>query len=97
MDVGFLHNAFRYFGSLIDKLPSEFYDRDPTCCTVVYEPLGVCAGILPFNWPPIHTGGKVAPALAAGNTIILKPGEQALLTVLRIVEILQTILPENVV
>jgi len=54
-------------------------------------------GILPFNWPPIHTGGKVAPALAAGNTMILKPGEQAPLTVIRIVEILQTVLPEDVV
>ena len=66
-------------------------------CTVFYEPHGVCCGILPFNWPPIHTGGKLAPALAAGNTMILKPGEQAPLTVLRIVEILGTILPKDVV
>ncbi len=57
----------------------------------------MCAGILPFNWPPIHTGGKAAPAIACGNTIILKPGEQAPLTVMRIVEILQTVLPPNVV
>lgn len=96
-DIKFLPSVFRYFGSLIDKLPLQFYDKGSTYCTVIREPLGICAGILPFNWPPIHTGGKLAPALAAGNTMILKPGEQAPLTVMRIVEILQTVLPPNVV
>ncbi|EME39725.1 hypothetical protein DOTSEDRAFT_75391 [Dothistroma septosporum NZE10] len=96
-DVNFLIGVFRFFGSIVDKLPSEFYDRGAMYCTVVHEPLGVCAGILPFNWPPIHTGGKVAPCLAAGNTIILKPGEQAPLAVAKMVEILQSVLPENVV
>ncbi|KAF2765841.1 dehydrogenase [Teratosphaeria nubilosa] len=71
-DVNFLVGVFRYFASICDKLPSEFYDRGSTYCTVFYEPQGVCCGILPFNWPPIHTGG-------------------------RIVEILQTVLPQNVV
>ncbi|KAH7419191.1 dehydrogenase [Cadophora sp. MPI-SDFR-AT-0126] len=96
-DVTFVRDIFRYYGSIVDKLPSEFYDRGSVYCQVVREPLGVVAGILPFNWPPIHTGGKIAPAIAVGNTIILKPGEQAPLTVMRIVEILQTVLPPNVV
>jgi acyl-CoA reductase-like NAD-dependent aldehyde dehydrogenase len=96
-DFAFLFSSFRYFGSLADKLPSEFFDQGPIYATVIYEPFGVCAGILPFNWPPIHTGGKLAPALAAGNTMILKPGEQAPLTVMRIVDILQTVLPPDVV
>ncbi|KAI0143865.1 dehydrogenase [Hypoxylon sp. NC0597] len=96
-DCSFLVNAFRYFGALVDKLPSQFYDRGSLHSTVIYEPFGVCVGILPFNWPPIHAAGKTAPALAAGNTIILKPGEQAPLTVIRIVEILQSILPKDVV
>lgn len=96
-DVTFLPAVFRYFGSLVDKLPSEFYDKGATYTTVVYEPYGVVAGILPFNWPPIHTGGKAAPAIAAGNTIILKPGEQAPLTAMRIIEILQSVLPKDVV
>lgn len=97
MDVPFVYAIFRYFASLCDKLPSGMYDRGNTYGLEVREPFGVVAGILPFNWPPIHTGGKIAPAIAVGNTVILKPGEQAPLTCMRIVEILQTVLPPNVV
>lgn len=96
-DVSFLINIFRFFGGLVDKLPSPFYDRGVTTATVIHEPFGVCAGILPFNWPPIHCGGKVAPCIAMGNTIIMKPGEQAPLTVMKILEILQSVLPKDVV
>ncbi|KAM0814191.1 putative Aldehyde dehydrogenase domain-containing protein [Seiridium cardinale] len=71
--------------------------RGPINTTVIYEPFGVCAGILSFNWPPIHFGGKVAPALAAGNVMIIKPGEQTPLTVLRICEIISEVLPRDVV
>lgn len=96
-DCNFLVGAFRFFAGIVDKLPSQFYDRGAMYCTVMQEPYGVCCGILPFNWPPIHTGGKLAPALAAGNTMILKPGEQAPLTVIRMVEIIEKVLPKNVV
>ncbi|KAK9769561.1 putative Aldehyde dehydrogenase domain-containing protein [Seiridium cardinale] len=71
--------------------------RGPINTTVIYEPFGVCAGILSFNWPPIHFGGKVAPALAAGNVMIIKPGEQTPLPVLRICEIISEVLPRDVV
>ena len=98
MDCAFLIGVFRYFAGIgEDKMSSEFIDQGSIHCTVVYEPYGVCVGILPFNWPPMHTGGKLAPALAAGNTMILKPGEQAPLSVMRIVEILQSVLPPDVV
>jgi hypothetical protein len=60
---------------------------------VTGEPFGVVGAILPFNWPPIHCGGKLAPALAAGNTVVIKPGEQTPLTVIRIVELLQDVFP----
>ncbi|OQU98737.1 hypothetical protein CLAIMM_04474 isoform 1 [Cladophialophora immunda] len=96
-DVNFLVQVFRYFGGLIDKLPSEFYDQGSIYASVVREPFGVVLGIIPFNWPPIHTGGKLAPALAAGNTVVLKPGEQAPLTVIRIVEILNTVFSKDVI
>lgn len=71
-DVIFMYSIFRFFGSLVDKLPSHFYDRGVTYAAVVHKPFRVCAGILPFNWPPIHCGGKLAPCIAAGNTMILK-------------------------
>lgn len=96
LDLPFLVGAFRYFGSLVDKLPSEFHDQGAVYASVVLEPLGVVGGIIPFNWPPIHTGAKVAPALAMGNTVVLKPGEQAPLTIIRIVELLNEILPPDV-
>lgn len=97
IDIFFLIQVFKYFGSIADKLPSEFFDQGSIYSTIIYEPLGVCAGIIPFNWPPIHVGGKLAPCLAAGNTMILKPGEQAPLTAIRIVEILQDVFPPDVV
>ena len=95
-DVGFLIDVLRYFGGLVGALPGEFYDKGGIYTAVVHEPLGVVGGIIPFNWPPIHIGGKVAPALAAGNTVVLKPSEQAPLTILRIVELLNTVLPPDV-
>jgi acyl-CoA reductase-like NAD-dependent aldehyde dehydrogenase len=68
----------------------------PVDARLVQEPYGVVGGIIPFNWPPIHTAAKTAPALAAGNTVVLKPPEQAPLTILRIVELLQEVLPPGV-
>ena len=95
-DINFLVWILRFFGSLVDKLPTEFYDKGAVYTSTYHEPVGVVGEIIPFNWPPIHAGGKMAPALAAGNTVVLKPSEQAPLTVLRIVELLNTVLPEDV-
>jgi acyl-CoA reductase-like NAD-dependent aldehyde dehydrogenase len=63
----------------------------------VLEPYGVVGAIIPFNWPPIHTAGKVAPALAAGNAVVIKPPEQAPLAILRLVEIITEVLPDDIV
>jgi acyl-CoA reductase-like NAD-dependent aldehyde dehydrogenase len=95
-DITFLSAIFRFFASLIDKLPTEFYDKGAIYASTYQEPVGVVGEIIPFNWPPIHTGGKLAPALAAGNTVVIKPSEQAPLTVIRIVELLNTVLPPDV-
>lgn len=59
-DIGFLTGIFRFFGSLVDKLPSDFYDTGGVYASTVLEPVGVVGEIVPFNWPPIHTGGKIA-------------------------------------
>lgn len=96
-DIPFVIGVFRFFASLVDKIPSEMYDQGSVYSSIIHEPYGVVVGILPFNWPPIHVGGKSAPALAAGNTVIIKPGEQAPLTVMRIIEIAQQVLPPGVI
>ena len=95
-DVAFSHACFDYFAGLADTLHGEILDQGPIEARIVYEPYGVVAAILPFNWPPIHFAKKCAPALAAGNTVIIKPGEQAPLSVLRMTEIANEVLPPGV-
>lgn len=60
-------------------------------------PYGVVAAIIPFNWPPIHTAGKVAPALATGNAVVLKPGEQCPLVATAIIELIAEVFPAGLV
>jgi acyl-CoA reductase-like NAD-dependent aldehyde dehydrogenase len=88
---------FEYFGSLVEVLPSQARDYGPVLDVTTLEPYGVIAAIVPFNWPPIHTAGKIAPALAVGNAVVLKPPEQAPSVVLRMVELIQSVLPDRVV
>ena len=95
-DLSFCHAGYDYFAGLADTLHGEIIDQGPIEARVVYEPYGVVAAILPFNWPPIHFTKKCAPALAAGNVVVVKPGEQAPLTVLRLVELANTVLPPGV-
>lgn len=95
-DVAFSSNCFEFFAGLGDSLPGEIIDQGPIETRVIYEPYGVVACILPFNWPPIHFAKKGAPALITGNTVVIKPGEQAPLTVLRLVEIANEVLPPGV-
>lgn len=95
-DVNFSSNAFDWFAGLADTLHGEILDQGPIEARVVYEPYGVVAALLPFNWPPIHFSKKGAPALVTGNTLVVKPGEQAPLTVLRLSEIANEVLPPGV-
>ncbi|HEY2695597.1 MAG TPA: aldehyde dehydrogenase family protein [Pseudonocardiaceae bacterium] len=96
-DVSFSSAGFDYFGGLAETLHGDVLDQGAIEARVHYEPYGVVAAILPFNWPPLHFTKKAAPALAAGNTVVVKPGEQAPLAVLRLVEIVNQILPPGVV
>jgi acyl-CoA reductase-like NAD-dependent aldehyde dehydrogenase len=95
-DIATLIGEFRFYAGLVDRLPDELYDEGNLYAKIVREPLGVTGGIIPFNWPPIHTGGKITPAIAMGNTVVLKPSEQAPLTTMRIIELLNTVLPPDV-
>ena len=97
VDVTSCHSSFDYYAGVAESIHGEIIDQGPIEARVVYEPYGVVAAILPFNWPPIHFSKKCAPALAAGNTVVIKPGEQAPLTVLRLVEIANEVLPAGVI
>lgn len=95
-DVTACIGSFVQYSGLADMLRGELRAHGAIESRVVYEPYGVVASILPFNWPPIHFGRTVAPALLGGNTVIVKPGEQAPLAALRLVEIANTVLPPGV-
>ena len=70
----------------------------PTANGSAPEPIGVCGQIIPWNFPLMMAAWKIAPALACGNTVVLKPAETTSLTALRLAEILQEIdLPPGVV
>lgn len=89
--------SFEFFASVALGMHGEFFPGGPVDTHTFGEPYGVVAGIIPFNWPPIHTSAKLAPALAAGNVVVLKPPEQCPLAVLRIVELLEPIFPPGVI
>ena len=97
VDVVSSHTSFDYYGGIAESVSGQILDQGPIEARVVYEPYGVVAAILPFNWPPIHFSKKAAPALPVGNTVVMKPGDQAPLTVLRLVEIANEVLPPGVI
>ncbi|MFB7763890.1 aldehyde dehydrogenase family protein [Streptomyces xiamenensis] len=88
---------FEFFAGAVHDLPGSARASNRILDVTTLTPYGVVAAIIPFNWPPIHTAGKIAPALAVGNAVVLKPPEQGPLTTLRIVDLLREILPDDVV
>ena len=91
--------CFRYYAGLVTKPTGQTIDVPAqSVTTVVREPIGVCGQIIPWNYPLLMAAWKLAPALAAGNTCVLKPSEYTPLTAIRLAEILQELdLPEGVV
>ncbi|SFQ60687.1 betaine-aldehyde dehydrogenase [Amycolatopsis arida] len=77
IDMDDIAACFRYFGKLAAMNAGRVVDSgDPNAISrVVHEPVGVCGLITPWNYPLLQTAWKVAPALAAGNTFVLKPSE----------------------
>ncbi|KAG4431548.1 hypothetical protein IFR05_012961 [Cadophora sp. M221] len=75
--------AFRYYAGWADKIEGESFGADDGTYKIVrHEPLGVCAGIAPWNAPILYVGWKIAPAIAAGNTYIFKSSEKSPLSAL---------------
>lgn len=89
LDVPRTAATFRYFGGMADKLEGSVIPVEPGFLNyVVREPVGVVGQIVPWNFPLMFTSWKLGPALAAGNTAVLKPAEITPLTSLRIAELI---------
>ncbi|KAI8666061.1 hypothetical protein NCS57_00829700 [Fusarium keratoplasticum] len=76
-DLDESYNVFRYYAGAADKITGRTIETSPAkLAYVLQEPLGVCGQIIPWNFPFMMLAWKVAPALACGNTVVLKPAEQ---------------------
>ncbi len=94
VEAGTVADIFDFFGGLGGELKGESVPFAPDVLSVtVREPLGVVGAIIPWNVPMLLMALKVAPALVAGNTIVVKSAEEAPLAVLRICELVNRVLP----
>ena len=87
-EPGSAAGTFRYYAEAIDKVYGEIAPTAENVLGLVHRaPVGVVAAIVPWNFPMMIGAWKVAPALAAGNSVVLKPAEGASLTLLRLAEL----------
>lgn len=90
-------DCFVFYGGLAGELKGETVPFSPTMLTFTQrEPIGVVGAILPWNAPLMLMAFKIAPALAAGNAVVVKSAEEAPLAALRIIEIMNEVLPAGV-
>ena len=99
LDVPRTALCFRYFGGMADKLEGSVIPVDAGFLNYVErEPIGVVGAIVPWNFPLMFTSWKMGPALAAGNTVVIKPSEITPLSTLRIGELMMEVgIPGGVV
>ncbi len=87
-EPGSAAGTFRYYAEAIDKVYGEIAPTAENILGLIHrEPIGVVAAIVPWNFPLMIGSWKIAPALAAGNSVVLKPAEVASLSLLRLAEL----------
>jgi len=98
IDVPAAANCIAWNGEAIDKLYDEVAPTDPNVVAMITrEPLGVVGAVVPWNFPLLMGCWKIGPALATGNSMVLKPAEQSPLTAIRLAElVLEAGIPEGV-
>ena len=97
VEAGVLADVFTFFGGLGSELKGETIPFHPDQLIFTQrEPIGVVAAIIPWNVPLLLMALKIAPALVAGNTVVVKSAEEAPFGVLRVAQLLQQILPPGV-
>jgi aldehyde dehydrogenase len=96
-DIPLAVDHFRYFASVIRSQEGSIGEIDnDTIAYHFHEPLGVVGQIIPWNFPILMATWKIAPALAAGNAIVLKPAEQTPASLLYMLEMIEDLLPAGV-
>lgn len=97
-DIPLAIDHFRYFASVIRAEEGSVNELDEhTVSLIVHEPIGVVAQIIPWNFPILMAVWKLAPALAAGNCVVLKPAENTPISIMVLMEIIGDLLPAGVV
>ena len=97
-DLPLAIDHFRYYAGVIRAEAGDVTDLDANTVSMeVHEPLGVVGQIIPWNFPILMATWKLAPALAAGNCVVLKPAEQTPASILVLMELIGDLLPAGVV
>ena len=98
VDVNSAANCIRWYGEAVDKVYDEIAPTARTgLALITREAVGVVGVIVPWNYPMIMASWKIAPALAVGNSVVLKPSEKSPLTALRLAELaLEAGIPDGV-
>ena len=96
-DLPLTIDQFRYFAAAIRTESGSVSDIDENLVSMeIHEPLGVVGQIIPWNFPLLMAAWKIAPALAAGNCVVLKPAEQTPVSILVLMELIGDLLPPGV-
>jgi aldehyde dehydrogenase len=96
-DIPLVVDHFRYFAGLIRADEGVATELDATTVSLcINEPYGVVGQIIPWNFPLLMAAWKIAPALAAGNTVVLKPAEQTPTSIMVFMDLIKDILPPGV-
>ncbi|WP_228155907.1 aldehyde dehydrogenase family protein [Aliarcobacter skirrowii] len=97
-DLPLFIDHFRYFVSVIRAESGTISDLDEnTISQEIYEPYGVVAQIIPWNFPLLMAAWKLAPAIAAGNCVVLKPASSTPLSILLFLDLIKDVLPKGVI
>lgn len=97
-DLPLAIDHFRYFAGVIRAEEGSVSELDATTLSMnIKEPLGVVGQIIPWNFPILMAAWKLAPALAAGNCVVLKPAEQTPVGIMILMELIQDVLPAGVI
>ena len=97
-DIPLAIDHFRYFASVIRAEEGSLMELDSnTVSLIVNEPIGVVAQIIPWNFPILMAVWKLAPALAAGNCVVLKPAESTPISIMVLMELIEDLVPAGVI